>query len=154
MVQILTHPNNKHNLEKLQVEQALNRYGYHPIRTLGIPIVYSELVPETTPSKTDFLDAEKNKFCSYSTTNPKDWEVYFGFVKPIPIPNFVMMDDHKTTVTHEVWRDLECSSNSPTIPFVKDQKIRIRPSVSSPTQRVHQRQLQQSRASILMPGTS
>lgn len=154
MVQILTHPNNKHHLEKLQVEQALNRYGYHPIRTLGIPIVYSELVPETTPSKTDFLDAEKNKFCSYSTTNPKDWEVYFGFVKGVPEPHFLMMDDHFSRMDHRMWMELECSSNLPTTVYAKEQETPTPSFVSSLTREVYKKPYVPSRNSIIMHGTS
>lgn len=142
-MQIITHPNNRHHIDKLEIQPALDRCEYHQIRPMGIPIVYSDLIPETTPSKTHFADVEKNRFCSYSQTCPKDWEVYFGFVKPVLVPHFIMMHDHKTRVTHEVWRSLECSSNLPTTLFAKEQKTPVRPSVSSLTQEVLKRQLLQ-----------
>jgi len=151
-VQIITHPNNRHHIDKLEIQPALNGYEYHQIKPMGIPILYSDLIPETTPSKTHFADVEKNRFCSYSETRPKDWEVYFGFVKPVPVPHFVMMHDHKTRVTHEVWRSLECSSNLPTTLFAKEQETPVRPSVSSLTQEALKRQLLQLERSTTRRG--
>lgn len=95
-----------------KIPKQLENREYHPIKGFpkslgigGIPIIYSDSIPPTVPSKIDFEDVEKNKLCAYSTSNPKDWEVYFGFVKPVQVPNFLMIDDHKTSVTHEVWRN-------------------------------------------------
>ncbi len=138
-MQIITHPNNRHHIDKLEIQPALDRYEYHQIKPMGIPIVYSDLIPETTPSKTHFADVEKNRFCSYSETCPKDWEVFFGFVKPV-------------SVTHEVWRSLECSSNLPTTLFAKEQETPVKPSVSSLTQEALKRQLLQLERSTTRRG--
>jgi hypothetical protein len=157
MVQILTHPNNKDLIES--VVPKLEEKEYHPIHYspmgLGkIPIIFDSLIPETKPSKDHFEDVERNKFCTYSTYKPKDWEVYFGFVKALPEPNFIMMDDHYSRIDHRMWMDLECSSNLPTTVYAKEQETPARPSVSSLTLEANKRQLLQLGNSIIMRGTS
>lgn len=153
-MQILTHPNNEGKICDLRVTEALEGREYHPIRLGGIPIIFDKLMKETVPSKTVFEDVEKNKFCAHSTTNPKDWEVYFGFVKGVPEPYFLMFDDHRSSVTHKIWRDLECSSNLPTTVYAKEQETPVRPSVSFLTQEVYKKPYAPSRNSIRMHGTS
>lgn len=156
-MQILTHPNNRDLIESLSPK--LEEKEYHPIHYspngLGrIPIVFSDMVTETKPSKDHFEDVEKNRFCSYSTFHPRDWEVYFGFVRALPEPNFIMMDNHRSSVTHEIWRDLECSSNLPTTVYVKEQETPTRRSVSFLTQEAYKKPFVPSRNSIVMHGTS
>lgn len=157
MVQILTHPNNKHLVDSLP--KQLEEKEYHPIhyspKGLGrIPIIFDDLVPETRPSKEYFEDLENNRFCAYSTHKPKDWEIYFGFVRALPEPNFVMMDDHLSSVTHKVWMDLECSSNLPTTLYAKEQQIPALPCASFLTQEAYKNAYALSRNSIIMHGTS
>jgi hypothetical protein len=156
-MQILTHPNNKALIES--ISPKLEEKEYHPIHYnpngLGrIPIIFDELIPETKPSKDHFEDVEKNRFCAHSTYKPKDWEIYFGFVRALPEPNFIMMDDHRSSVTHKIWRDLECSSNLPTTVYAKEQETPVRPSVSSLTLEAYKKQFAQLRNSIVMHGTS
>ena len=110
-MQIITHPNNKRYID--MIPQKLKTCEYHPIKYVpdhmelgAIPIVYSDLVPETVPSKTNFEDVEHSKFCDYETKCPKDWEVYFGFVRALPEPNFIIMHDHRSSINHRSWMDI------------------------------------------------
>ncbi len=153
-MQILTHPNNEGKICDLRVTEALEGREYHPIRLGGIPIVFDKLMKETVPSKTVFEDVEKNKFCAHSTTNPKDWEVYFGFVKGVPEPHFLMMDDHYSRMDHRMWMELECSSNLPTTVYAKEQETPTPSFVSSLTREVYKKPYVPSRNSIIMHGTS
>jgi hypothetical protein len=153
-MQILTHPNNEGKLSDIRISEALEGREYHPIRLGGIPIVFDKLMSETTPSKTVFEDIEKHKFCAHSTTNPKDWEVYFGFVKGVPEPYFLMMDDHFSRVTQKLWMDLECSSNLPTTVYAKEQQTPTPLYASFLTQEAYKKQYAPSRNSIIMHETS
>jgi hypothetical protein len=88
---IYTHPNNKKYLDQIRSEA---RKAYQPIRLDGFGVIFSEAVPELVDSKTKFTSCD-SKFIEYNTTNPSDWELYFGFVKPEKEPNFVMIDDRR-----------------------------------------------------------
>ena len=153
-MQILTHPNNEGKLSDIRISEALEGREYHPIRLGGIPIVFDKLMSETTPSKTVFEDVEKNKFCAHSTTNPKDWEVYFGFVKGVPEPYFLMMEDHFSRVTQKLWMDMECSSNLPTTMYAKEQQTPTPLYASFLTQEAYKKPYAPSRNSIIMHETS
>jgi len=156
-MQILTHPNNRALIES--IPQKLEEEEYYPIHKtangLGrIPIIFDDLIPETKPSKDHFEDVEKNRFCAHSTYKPKDWEVYFGFVKALPEPNFIMMHDHRSSVTNEIWRGMECSSNLPTTVYVKEQQTPTPLYASFLTQEAYKKQYVPSRNSIIMHETS
>lgn len=144
------HPNNEGKICDLKVTEALEVREYHPIRLGGIPIVFDKLMKETVPSKTVFEDVEKNKFCAHSTTNPKDWEVYFGFVKGVPEPYFLMMEDHFSHVTQKLWMDMECSSNLPTTMYAKEQQTPTPLYASFLTQEAYKKPYAPSRNSIIM----
>ena len=55
----------------------------------------TESIPAESPSKDEF-EACNSKFCEYNNTTPAEWELYFGFVKPKMVPNFVMTEDAMT----------------------------------------------------------
>lgn len=55
------------------------------------------MIPAEVPSKTEFV-ARQDKFCSYNTEKPADWEIFCGYVRPKMVPNFIMMDDRKYAV--------------------------------------------------------
>jgi hypothetical protein len=156
-MQILTHPNNRYFIESLAPkleEQEYHPIHYSPMGIGRIPIVFDKLMDETVPSKTTFEPTERDKFFAHSTTCPKDWEVYFGFVKGVPEPHFIMMHDHRSSVTHKIWRDLECSSNLPTTVYAKEQETHVRPSVSSLTLEAYKKQFLPLKNSIITHGTS
>jgi hypothetical protein len=81
---LLTHPANKKHTDKI-IKEAEN-HTPSGVRLINKNLVkYDDSLQELAPSKTEFIAAE-NKFVEYSSTNPSEWEVYFGFVKPKMVP--------------------------------------------------------------------
>ncbi len=99
-MQILTHPDNAKYIDEIKVlaSDRLDSMSYHPINLNSFVIQYSDLIRKDADSKTDFISQEDDRFTEFSTKNPSDWEVYFGFVKPVQVPNFIFFDPHRYTV--------------------------------------------------------
>lgn len=98
-MEIYTHPNNKKYLNEIQasVKESQANLGVCPISLDGFRVHFSELVPELCDSKTDFVSVADDKFTEFSVKSPSGWEVYFGFVKPVKVPNFLLTDLHRYT---------------------------------------------------------
>jgi len=97
-MQIYTHPNNSVHLEQIKSEAHSKMDGWRPAKLSGLDIIYSEAVPELCDSKTEFVGVADDRFTEFPTTSPATWEVYFGFVKPAKVPNFLLADMNRYTV--------------------------------------------------------
>lgn len=97
-MQIYTHPNNSVYLEQIMGEAHSKMDGWRPAKLSGLDVIYSEAVPELCDSKTDFISQADDRFTEFPTSSPATWEVYFGFVKPVKVPNFIMADMHRYTM--------------------------------------------------------
>ena len=98
-MKIITHPDNREYLDEITKEVARQNepFGVIPISSFGFDIIFNDLIPAEVPSKTEFV-AVHNKFCEYNTSEPSDWEIFCGYVRPKMVPNFMMIDDRRYTV--------------------------------------------------------
>ena len=90
---ILTHPANRDFIESIHQKalDSLSKFGIIPSRLSGIPIVFSDTIPQYVDSKTKYVSAY-DKFIEHE---PSDWEIYFGFMVPEKEVNFILFDDRK-----------------------------------------------------------
>lgn len=97
-MKIVTNPNNKQHLHELMIrsDQRLEKMGMCRIKSMYV-VQFDKSLPEKIPSKTEFV-ARHDKFCEYNTTNPADWEIFCGYVKPKMVPHFIMTEDRRSTV--------------------------------------------------------
>ena len=97
-MKIVTHPDNKKHLDQI-LEHVTNEFdaiGVRPARLDGFEIVYTCVLPQEKPSKTEFV-ARHDRFCEYNTSEPSEWEIFCGYVVPKMEPNFMMIDDRRYT---------------------------------------------------------
>jgi hypothetical protein len=101
-IKIVTHPNNKKYLEQIREDfsASMRPLGIIPARLDGFEVIFNDLIPAEVPSKTEFV-ARQDRFCSYNTSAPADWEIFCGYVIPRMEPNFIMMDSRKYTVLRD-----------------------------------------------------
>jgi hypothetical protein len=99
-MKIITHPDNKkHLVEFTAIQDNINaQLGICRIYN-GYEVVFNDMLPVAIPSKTKFV-AKQDKFCEYNTSNPADWEIFCGYVVPLMVPHFIMMDSKKYTVSY------------------------------------------------------
>jgi hypothetical protein len=98
-MQIFTHPNNKNLLMQIQesVKESQDKFGVRPIRPDGFEVIFDNFIPELCDSKTDFVSQADDRFTEFATSSPATWEVYFGFVKPVKVPHFLLMNPRRMT---------------------------------------------------------
>jgi len=97
-MKIITHSDNKKYLEdiSLTLDKRNEELGICRIWN-GYEVVFNDLIPAEVPSKTEFV-ARHDKFCEYNTSQPAEWEIFCGYVKPKMELNFLLMDSRKYTV--------------------------------------------------------
>lgn len=94
MFKLITHPNNIIFINQFTEEIIRYQFDCGIFTNLnGIEVITDSTVPEFVKSKTEFEESRPDKFVAHSTYKPKDWEIYFGFVKPIMVRNYVIMEN-------------------------------------------------------------
>lgn len=97
-MKIATHPNNAKYLDQIREDftSRVDAIGIRPAKLDGFEVVYTNMLPPEKPSKTEFV-ARHDRFCEYNATNPADWEIFCGYVAPKMVPNFIMVEDRRST---------------------------------------------------------
>lgn len=94
MFKLITHPNNIIFINQFTEEIIRDQFDCGIFTNLnGIEVITDSTVPEFVKSKTEFEENRPDKFISYSTHNPKDWEIYFDFVKPVMVRQYIVFED-------------------------------------------------------------
>lgn len=94
MFKLITHPNNISFIEQFKEEKINNDFTCGVFTHLnGIEVITDIDLPEFTKSRTDFEEVQSDKFVAHTTYKPQYWEIYFGFVKPIMVRNYVIMEN-------------------------------------------------------------
>lgn len=97
-MKIITHPKNKKYLEQIREDfsASVRPMGILPARLDGFEVIFDDLIPAEVPSKTEFV-ARHHRFCEYNTSDPSDWEIFCGYVAPKMVPNFIMINELRST---------------------------------------------------------
>lgn len=90
---IVTHPTNAKHLDEVIAKgiAILGKGGGVFIKPPGIE--YSASLPATVPSAVNFYQTVQDKFVEHHNS---DWELYFGFTKPVQ-DIYVELADKRTT---------------------------------------------------------
>lgn len=94
MFKLITHPNNIIFINQFTEEIIRDQFDLGVFTNLnGIEVITNSDIPEFAKSKTDFEEVCPDKFVAHSTHNAKDWEIYFGFVKPAMVRQYILYED-------------------------------------------------------------
>lgn len=94
MFKLVTHPNNISFIEQFKEEKINNDFTCGVFTHLnGIEVITDIDLPEFTKSRTDFEEVQSDKFVAHTTYKPQYWEICFGFVKPIMVRNYVIIEN-------------------------------------------------------------
>lgn len=89
-------------MEALQIE-AEDRFKNDGMRSIrGMNFRLDASIKPTRASETEVVEDRIDRFFEHDTKHPRDWEWYFGFVRPKQVPHFIMFDDSRYVVsTHD-----------------------------------------------------